>query len=102
MERIKNVNVPNPIALRQGQIRVTFEFRHRPQAELALALHESGLSGDIKLPAHDQTCLDIKDRWQSYFAGLTSRFQDEAAQRTPDEEKAAAALKLLLRWSAGK
>jgi len=78
------------------------EFRHRPQAELALALHESGLSGPLTLPVDPDRCLEINRRWRTYREGLTGRFQEEVAQRTPDEEKAGAALKLLLRWSAGK
>jgi len=78
------------------------EFRHRPQAELALALHESGLSGPLTLPVDPDRCLEINGRWRTYREGLTGRFQEEVAQRTPDEEKAGAALKLLLRWSTGK
>jgi hypothetical protein len=78
------------------------EFRHRPQVELALALHESGLSGPLTLPVDPDRCLEIDGRWRTYREGLTGRFQEEVAQRTPDEEKAGAALKLLLRWSTGK
>lgn len=75
------------------------EFRHRPQAELALALHQSGLTGTLGLPTDPERCYRVKEQWNTYLQGLASRLQEEVSQRTPDEEKANAAHKLLLRWA---
>jgi hypothetical protein len=74
------------------------EFRHRQQAELALALVRSGLHGPLAIPASSDTCSKTIEKWKSYWEGLSHRLDEEAAQRTPDDEKARAAVKLLHHW----
>lgn len=71
------------LAFKTGDI----EFRNREQAELALTLHESSLRGTIPLPANQERCRELRGRWITYFDTLKRRFEEEAAQRTPDERQ---------------
>jgi hypothetical protein len=77
------------------------EFRNHEQAQLALALHEAGLRDTLALPVDPDRCVRARAAWQDYFQGLKRTFEEEVAQRTPDEEKAEAAVGILLRRAVG-
>jgi hypothetical protein len=73
------------------------EFRHREQAKLALTLHNSGIDSTIPLPIDSSHCDRIQKEWTSYWANLNELLKHEVEQRTPDEQKTEAALRILLR-----
>ena len=73
------------------------EFRHHEQAELGLALHESGLRDTLSLPIERDLCVEVRTAWGDYIQSLKRTFEEEVAQRTPDEEKSEAAVAILLR-----
>jgi hypothetical protein len=73
------------------------EFRNHEQAELALALHEPGLRDTLSLPTDPDACTEVRAAWNEYIQRLRQTFEDEVAQRTPDEEKTEAAVAILLR-----
>jgi hypothetical protein len=72
------------------------EFRHREQAALALALHSTGMRGVLTLPPTAERCREIQGQWSQYVRGLKVMLESEAAQWTPDENKAEAAVSILL------
>lgn len=72
------------------------EFRNREQAVLALALHSAGLRGALTIPTTAERCNEAQEQWSRYFTDLRVRLESETSQRTPDEEKAEAAVSILL------
>ena len=72
------------------------EFRHREQATLALTLHSTGMRGALTLPTAVERCREIQEKWSQYVSELKAMLESEAAQRTPDEDKAEAAVSILL------
>lgn len=78
------------------------EFRHREQATLALALHASGVRVSLTLPIGPGRCAEIQEQWSGYISRLRAKFEAEAAQRTPDEDKVKAAVSILLAGAAEK
>jgi hypothetical protein len=78
------------------------EFRNLDQAQLALALHQAEVRGATTLPAEPDRCRAVLVEWQHYRAGLHETLREAVALRTPDEDKAAAAFKLLLRWAVSR
>lgn len=73
------------------------EFRHREQALLALDLHNAGADGAVTVPIDEARCKEVKCSWTTYVSAIEQRFEEEAAQWTPDEDKAEAAVSILLR-----
>ena len=73
------------------------EFRHREQAQLALALHQARFRGAVSLPADPDRCRAVLAEWEAYYSGLREALGDAVSLRTPDEDKAASALDMLLR-----
>lgn len=73
------------------------EFRSHEQARLALALHESGLRDTLGVPADPNVCDGVRRAWDQYIKGLRRTFEDEVAQRTPDEGKTESTVTILLR-----
>lgn len=72
-------------------------FRHLAQANLALAILETGRTGTVSLPHSEKRCEAILDEWKKFRPTLEELLLDRAFERTPDEEKAEAAVKVLLR-----
>jgi len=77
------------------------EFRNHEQAQLALALHESGMRDSLSVPVDPELCAEVRTAWEEYIQQLTRAFQEEVAQRTPDDEKSEAAVAILLRRAVG-
>lgn len=77
------------------------EFRHREQVKLALALHCSGLRDTLTVPSDPERYRGVLQQWTDYSEQLKRTFQDEAAQRTPDEDQTEGAVKILLRRGCG-
>jgi SAM-dependent methyltransferase len=78
------------------------EFRSHEQAQLAMALHESGLRDTLSIPVDAAICATAHKAWNEYLRQLRQRFEGEVAQRTPDEEKTEAAVSILLRRALGQ
>lgn len=72
------------------------EFRHLEQAQLATALQSAGMHGTVTLPTDAARCQEIQAQWSHYRSELKATMEHEVAQRTPNEQKAEAAVSLLL------
>ena len=73
------------------------EFRNREQAQLALTLYESGVAGTLSIPSDARRCEAVQKAWRDYVKSVKAQFEEELAHVTPDETKAATAIKMLLR-----
>ena len=72
-------------------------FRHLAQAQLAQAVLEAGRSGTVSLPHSEKRCEEVIKEWKEFMPKLEVHLLDRAFERTPDEDKAEAAVKILLR-----
>lgn len=75
----------------------SISFRHLPQAQLALTVAEVGRDGPVSLPYSEERCKQVLKEWKEFLPQLESHLFDKAFERTPDEDKAEAAVKILLR-----